>query len=67
MFIMSESEMCIRDRFSADGTKLVITYTDNTTQEIAIPAYGTQCSHENVEYLVFEEHTSDKEGTYRCV
>lgn len=50
--------------FSADGTKLVITYTDNTTQEIAIPAYGTQCSHENVEYLVFEEHTSDKEGTY---
>lgn len=27
--------------FSADGTKLVITYTDNTTQEIAIPAYGT--------------------------
>ena len=48
--------------FSADGTKLVITYTDNTTQEIAIPAYGTQCSHEKVECLVFKEHTSEVVG-----
>ena len=53
--------------FSADGTKLVITYTDNTTQEIAIPAYGTQCSHEKVECLVFKEHTSEVAGTYLLV
>ncbi len=53
--------------FSADGTKLVITYTDNTTQEIAIPAYGTQCSHEKVECLVFKEHTKEVAGTYLLV
>ena len=53
--------------FSADGAKLVITYTDNTTQEIAIPAYGTQCSHEKVECLVFKEHTKEVAGTYLLV
>ena len=51
-------------RFSEDGTKLIILYTDETKEEISLPSYGAECNHEHEEYLVFEEHTHEKEGTY---
>lgn len=51
-------------KFSEDGTKLIILYTDETKEEISLPSYGAECNHEHEEYLVFEEHTHEKEGTY---
>ena len=53
---------------SADGTKLVITYTDETTEEVALPVSSNQCTHENTSEHEFYNHTSNTDpGKYLIV
>lgn len=45
-----------------DGGKLVVTYTDNTTETLELPAGGVSCNHEFYEYELVE-HTLAEDGT----
>ncbi len=47
--------------FDADGN-LVITYDDESTDKIALPA--PTCKHNNVAKFALEEHTASANGTY---
>ncbi len=48
--------------FDSEGN-LVITYNDNTTQKVALPAEET-CTHKSIAKHTLEEHTATANGVY---